>query len=329
MERGLTLNLARLFSKERNAVAPVARFGVRPDFPLPGFLANYLAMLTEDDRAAYYHVARDAYTFKGTVLDLGTFAGGTTAALAYGILNNERYRSEIQRLPLIHARDLYKADHAAILGLNWAYPDRHFKEGDDFLDVFVSRLGPLMSLIDVKQGDIMHENYLNEPPIEVLGLDLCKTRDINDHVVRTFFPHLMPGAHVLHQDFLHAWLPHIHVSMGYFADRFRVVHECHDGGTVVFEATAPIRLDEIDAFSAACSHDKSRWVELFDRCLSQLKTERSRMRCAPARALIIGEALGLKAAKKYADQVRGSLDEERTKELDQVISYIPQVSNVP
>ncbi len=305
----------------------IERFGVRPDFPVPGFVANYLAMLTEDDRAAYYHVARDAFTFSGTVFDLGTYAGGTTAALTLGILANRNFRTEICSLPVVHARDLFKADAAAPKGLNWVYPHRNFKMGDDFLDVFVERLKPVMHMIDVKQGDIRKEKYTLDRPIEILGLDLCKTRDITDYVVREFFPHLMVGAHVLHQDYLHAWLPHIHVSMGYFADKFRVVHECYEGGTVIFELTSPITPDDVDQFSRDCSDPANRhlWIEMFDRSIASLHSERSKMRCVPARVLLVGEVEGLKSSKTYFKSVKESLDDERLAEAKSVLAYVPKV----
>jgi hypothetical protein len=74
----------------------------------------------------------------------------------------------------------------------------------------------------VHQGDILESRWSGRP-IEILFLDVCITRDIWGHMLREYFPSLMPGVSlVVHQDWHHPFLPYLHVVQEFLADYFEV-----------------------------------------------------------------------------------------------------------
>ena len=95
--------------------------------------------------------------------------------------------------------------------------------GDDFYDIFEYQIGKYQEFVKPHRGDFMLEKW-NGSPIELLFIDLAKTKDLHDHIVEQFFPSLVPAQSlVMHQDFYFSWLPYIHTYMQYLSHRFEVV----------------------------------------------------------------------------------------------------------
>lgn len=295
---------------------------------LPGIVKNFGAMLSDEDRRVYFAIARDHYSFSGSIVDLGVYMGGTTAALMAGALNNPQYHAHKAPGTLVHAYDLFKLDWTGVEGANWYWPGNNYKEGDPILDIFKANLKPFVNSIAIHEGDIKNAEYRDDRHIEILGVDICKARDLTDAVIRIFFPRLEVGSFVIHQDYIHAWLPHIHVAMGFFADHFESVHECTDGETVVFRLTKPITRSDTERFSSECSDAPSqRWIQYFDEAMTRHIEPRTTVRLLPARALLIAEVHGVRAAETFAETVRDSLDDHGRKMLDEVLSYRRRVES--
>jgi hypothetical protein len=292
---------------------------------LPPFLREYPAMLDEDDKQLYFETARDDYTFSGSIVDLGVFLGGTTACLLLGALANMRLPHRLPD-PLVHVYDRFIADHGALPGLNWQQPAHKFhKEGDCFFDRFRAQLSGLFVFTNTHRGDIAEAVYSDDRHIEVLGVDICKARHLTDAVVRQFFIRLAPGSHVLHQDYIHEWLPHIMTAMGYFDDRFELIDECRTGCTVRYRMLKPITQADLAEFSETCLRSKKDWLPLFDLSVSRLKLPASRERMAPARTLLLAETQGISAAKEYAESARATFT--ISKHLDRVLEVMPTLSS--
>jgi len=222
------------------------------------------AMLTEGDRALYYHIARN-HQFNGSVVDAGCFVGGTTMSLVRGLQDNPLWvEHEEATQNLIRVYDLFEINEEYILGhLKEKYPDREFTMGGTFEHVFRANLGECESLLDVRSAQ----------PIEVLGVDLCKAINITDSVVREFFPRLLPQAFIIQQDFIHEFHPHIHLSMMRLADHFERYAEIHWGGSVAFRCVKPITPEIIiERFGEDAS-----WYEQVDRNVEMLRDLESKM----------------------------------------------------
>jgi hypothetical protein len=275
---------------------------------IPATVFNFPSMLSTDDKIVYYQTLRDLYTFSGAIVDLGAFMGATATAMLFGCFDNARWSADTVRRPLVHSFDLWKLNIGAAAYINHHYNEPRHQDGDDFLYAFqelvVSRFG---DLVLATQGDVASAPY-HGGPIEILSVDVCKSRSTTEAVFRRFMPLLMKGAYILQQDFVHPWHPYLHTAVGYFAERFEVVREMPEGSTVLYRLIEPIEVAEMQDFSRVTLLDKTQWLPLMDQAFAQLRTEQSRIALVPARALLIAEVEGLDAAEAYIARERRNVE---------------------
>jgi len=225
--------------------------------PIPKAVWDHPTMLSYDERALLYVLARDYVRGDGAIIDAGCFLGGSTIALAAGLAENPRAAGSrpIQTYDLFDVEATYKDDYPTLLD--------GIAVGASMRPRFEALLGPLLELVAVNAGDICQRRWSGEP-VEVLFIDICKSWAINDHVTREFFPALIPGhSVVVQQDLVHEWLPYLHITMGLFADSFALVDSVPFCSAVYLNTrTVPITAipnnlrDEIP---------DERKLELFDR----------------------------------------------------------------
>ena len=185
----------------------------------PGMLGHHEASLL-------HNLARDYYRGYGEIVDAGSFLGASSWCFTKGVEEN----SSIGRKPgRIHAYDLFQV---------WSEPggtDAQMAEWlrkaygievagyESTVGIYMQNLGALGRLVSVHQGDILKQSWSGRP-IELMFVDICKVRSIWQHVVRSFFPSLIPGVSlVIHQDWHHPWLPYLHVGQEALADYFEIV----------------------------------------------------------------------------------------------------------
>jgi hypothetical protein len=247
-------------------------------------LKNLPAMLTYGDKAIYFH-AGQTFTFRGSIVDGGCFAGGSTLALLEGLRRNPLMQSRnAETRGLIRVYDLFTVDDDYVLKhLRESYPDREFQPRTSFLPMFEENLRAEWEKLRVRVGDVTAIGYPDAEPIELFGVDFCKALPITDFVVRCFFPRLLSGALVLQRDFGHEYHPHIHLSMLRLADHFENYVELRSGGTFAYTCLKPITAAVVherfgsdaswftDAATNApllrrlieeCHYDENRWVFL-------------------------------------------------------------------
>ena len=166
---------------------------------------------------AAHVLARDYAGGKGAIVDAGCFLGGSTVALASGLAANRRARRwglRVQTYDLFEMHPSFRADYPELVA---------DIEGDSIRPRFEEVVGSLLAHVDVHAGDIRDRRWTGGP-VEVLFVDICKSWEINDHVVREFFPALIPGRGVvIQQDLIHEWLPYLTITMGLLADYFELV----------------------------------------------------------------------------------------------------------
>ena len=201
------------------------------------------AMLSDGDRAVYFHSGRH-WAGEGEIVDIGCFVGGSTQALLDGLASNAQYADRISQIRVF---DSFQIDTAHVR--DWI--ERHYEvpTGDEtgfrrYFDVnFVGR----EALIDVHEGDIAFAEYRQKTPIAFLGIGGCTSPAKIDNVVRQFFPYLIPGhSLVVHQDYVHAFHPYIHVSMELLNDCFEPAMEIDGGGSYVWRCTRRITPELIE-----------------------------------------------------------------------------------
>lgn len=170
------------------------------------------SLLTGQERQMCYWLAKEWYSGQGAVVDLGSFLGSSTVALAAGLADRA------DGLGHVHAYDLFKVSRdeetQRILGK---------KEGDSFLEDFRETIRGYEDRVSIHAGDIKQFPW-NGDPIEILFVDLAKSWEMNEYIVQAFYPYLIPGRSIIvHQDFGNSWNPWLPVSMGYLDGYFQII----------------------------------------------------------------------------------------------------------
>ncbi len=253
------------------------------------------------DEAFYLHwLAREYYQGLGEIIDGGPLLGGSTMALASGLEKNPRVLDKYNR---IHAYDIfvyhkYMARVASRAGLE-------LKEGDSLLPIFQSNTEKYEDFIEVTAGDFLQSQW-NGKPVEILFIDLAKSWELNNYVIKEFFGHLIPNQSIVaHQDYFHFHCYWIHLTMQHLSPYFKTVHAPH-GGTLAFmlRKEIPKELLTID-YSTYFSKQKS--IELMDAALAPWQGPRS-LRIMTTKVRLLTSLEEYDAANALVKEIRSSDD---------------------
>ena len=207
-----------------------------PSFPLPP------TMLTTAEVQLLHWLTSAAYTGRGEIVDAGCFLGGSSVALADGLRCNKRLQPQ-QKEKRITSYDLFVVDWYTC---QYFLPEK--REGEDFFDRFSQNIRPYEAYITAIKGDIRSIAW-GERPIEILFLDVAKQPDIHDIIVQRLFPHLIPGvSFVVQQDYVHEWLPWIHITMEHFTEYFAPRGYVRDA-SALYQLSKPLPPDQCANFS--------------------------------------------------------------------------------
>ncbi len=187
-------------------------------------------MLKKQELDHLFDLARTRFTGQGTIVDLGTWLGGSTVALCDGLKMNTDPRVKGHKL---HAFDLFVLN----AWLKKAYPLPELAaipEGGSFLPVFEQNLAPWSDLLETHAGDLTVFEWTHGP-VELVHVDIMKTWSLANAVLRLFFQELIPGVSiVLHQDFVHYNTVWIHLLMYRLKDHFEPIGQVPGTTTVEF-----------------------------------------------------------------------------------------------
>ena len=204
-------------------------------------------MIGDEERRALYWISRHWFAGRGEIVDAGAYIGASAFAIAAGASANPVVK---RRRPIIHSYDYFQAvDDYVIRSLRES--GHAVEPGGDYLDVFRGQTRRYRDLIEPHPGDFLTMQW--HAPIELLFIDIAKTPELNTHLIREFFPHLIPGhSLVIHQDFFHCWHPHIHITMEALEPYFEIIDGHIDFTSRLYRCTKAIpsaALEEAASFS--------------------------------------------------------------------------------
>jgi hypothetical protein len=281
---------------------------------LPDDVRSFPSMLYEPERALLFWLGR-RFRAQGAIVDAGCFLGGSTYALAAGLAAGGRGPRASERL--IHSYDLFRLD--ALTQAQYPRLTAGLEPGDSLRPSYERLLGPHLNRVEVHEGDIREMRW-SGGPIEILFLDLCKTWELNDHVLREFFPALIPHRSVvIQQDYVHEWLPHIPVSMGLLADALQQVAFVPPS-SVLYVPTRPIAREEIPSSLRTGLTDAAK-LELFDCACRRFSGEaKAVLECS--RAMLLLE-LGRHAEAAHAlNAVDGEISDRVASAAEETRSWL-------
>jgi hypothetical protein len=199
-------------------------------------------MLRPAERRLYLWLARDWASGAGAMVDLGCFAGGSTALLAEG-------QRQAGRAVPVHGYDTFTVSDR--FKDQFLYPAGvPAFDGEDMLPVARALLAPWADTVRLHPGRIEATGW-DGGPIEILAMDASKTAATADAMAAAFLPALVPGRGiVIQQDYLHWKQPWIGAQMALFGDCFAPVAYAPKD-TVVFRCLRVPGPDEIAAAATA------------------------------------------------------------------------------
>ena len=221
------------------------------------------SMIIPDEAQFLHYVAREHYKGDGAIVEFGPLAGGSTHALASGMVENSISAARKGR---IDSYDLWEFCE----GWDCLFPGRALRPGDDLKEIFVENLSAFHGQINPHKGDLSKQRW-SGGSIEIMFIDAAKTPALMAHIVDEFFPHLIPNRSlVVHQDYVSAQCPWIHIIVQHLREYF----ECMDspaGGSICVRLKKSIP-------SGLLAED------FFDK----LPVSQARRRLADAREMIVG-----------------------------------------
>jgi hypothetical protein len=267
-------------------------------------------MLGRVEGALLYFMARDYFKGFGEIIDAGAFLGASSYCLGKGLEDNAGLRSKSGRL---HAYDLFELwreqestdrfmayELKRIFGLN-------LSENESTLHLYMANLGVLARHIRIYRGDITLMNWCGRP-IEILFLDICKSRRIWQHILKTFYPSLIPGISVvIHQDYHHPLLPFIHVGQERLSPYFEIVEvKAEDSAAFKLVERIPERvLNEV----ALYEFDYFTEMKLMDSAIERLPGQNRHLRIAKAQLLRQNGRIA--EARILIDQLKQEVEEAK------------------
>ncbi len=139
------------------------------------------------------------YTGRGECVEIGAFAGGSTVAIAQGIYDSRHPRKlhvyDAFQFPKNELEEKYRK---RLLGIN----------GDSFRQAFDFYTRAFDFMLHVTEGDAAQAKWAYGP-IEFMHIDCSISQEFHEAVALAFYPHLLPGAVVAHQDFGYEKAPFI------------------------------------------------------------------------------------------------------------------------
>jgi hypothetical protein len=279
---------------------PLSALVRRPwrDATLPVDATGIPTMLSKDERRLLYGLARDYARGDAAIVDGGCFLGGSTAALLAGL----RDREERWTGPPVASYDLFRVEAYTMQKFFRNEPD--VGVGDSFRDRFDANVARFDVPHAVHEGDITRIGW-DGGPIDVLFLDVLKSWDINDAVLRDFFPALVPGRSVIvHQDYAGGYMPWIAITVELMRDSLVLLDWMEWGSHVYFverELPATLIQEGVSGLDAAAR------FELIDRAIARADGWVRGMLEVDRAALVVdrdGKEAGLAALGSIAERYR-------------------------
>jgi hypothetical protein len=261
---------------------------------MPDYLADVpTTMLARNEQAMLHWLARNMdLSGSGCIVDAGCVLGGSTLSLASGLHANLSIGSKDYR---IHTYDIFLAPND-VYSLGLIGNDR--KPGDTVLDIFSRNLGQYSRHVMVHSGDFI-EASPPKRPIDILFIDITKTRQLNSKVILEFFPLLIPGQSiVVQQDHNDHSCPWANATMEYLEKYFEVL--CDESSSRLFLYKKRIPWWVLRRAARLSLADEFKSIQ---RLVGRETAEVSRYFSAMTAAWTVLEKDGAEAAVRYLDSI--------------------------
>lgn len=196
-------------------------------------LSGQLLGMTSIEEQKFYEVtSKKLKTMSGAIVDLGCWMCSTTISLAKGLENKT-----IQNSEKIYAFDAFI--WSSYMDVYLPFVNKRYEVGDSFFMEAKNRIKPYEHYIDINKVDLTSYKW-GRGDIKLLLVDVMKNKELTSSIVKFFYPNLIEGSILIHQDFKHSSTPWIHIIQYRFRHHFQFTTEVEKGQTVAFRLVKPI-----------------------------------------------------------------------------------------
>jgi hypothetical protein len=201
---------------------------------IPPWFANFPTMMSLEEMRMLAWIAQ--FNPKGgTLIDLGPFLGGSTVAMAHGLM-------AARKTDKIHSFDFFEISEPHKHHFYYKRGYEYF-EGSDTVPVFNYLTNYFSELIIGHKGDVLKEKCPSNDP-SVVFIDLSKTWQLNDHLLVEFFTNMKAGCVIVQQDFIYFQYPWLCHTMKMLENKVEFLSNTEDH-SVVYGVHAPITRKDI------------------------------------------------------------------------------------
>lgn len=225
------------------------------------------------ERRLLFRLFANEWSGRGSVVELGPFLGGTTRAIAAGMLSNLR-RDPLSMLHTFDRFDLYYSASELRAMIQPMVTEGIFTvaEADDlcrdanFLRLFQAihtphEYGRLVQLhnspLPDRPDEIASSNSLDclgaETELSALFVDGCKSWASTQYALKSLLPRLPVGAPVIFQDF--GWYTCFWISAAVHALGDALTLSAYADSTYVFQLARPLTAEEVVQRFASTPHE--------------------------------------------------------------------------
>ncbi len=189
-----------------------------------------LGMTTIEEQSYFEWYAAHLYRNQGRIVELGCWLGSLTTSLLRGLEKNELVGPEDRLLDVydLFEWEAYMDDY--VRGTHW---EGRVQAGDDYRHLFEASMAAHLQRLRIIQADLATATWKGGP-IAMLLVDAMKSMPLAQNILTQFFPWVVTGGVVAHQDYLHPAVGWLQVSMYQLRDYFRPVLQVPNSDTVVF-----------------------------------------------------------------------------------------------
>ncbi len=234
----------------------------------PELLTVPVGMLGRQEAALFYYLARDWYSGRGTIVDAGSFLGKSAFHFGHGLRANPRFDPARHK---VHCFDNFLVNDGLTIDFIETELGQRLGLHQSTRPIFDWQVASVQDVLVVHEGDF-HVMPWQSQPVEILMVDIAKSPSLWRRVLEAFFRDLVPGVSiVVHQDYHHPWLPHIHVTMEWLAPYFEpCVTRADDTAAWLYVREIPA-----DVLARAVKDDftVAERLQLMDRAVERLPKE--------------------------------------------------------
>lgn len=234
-------------------------------------LKPLVGMTMAEERAYLQDYAKNEYSGRGEIVELGCWLGSSTIPLAMGLEKNPKDQAEGRR---IHVYDIFTW-HPAMEECAIGTPlEGKYEPGDNFIEEYLAAIRPWQDLIEVRAGDLTQIGWEGEKQIEFLFNDASKSWELANSILQNFYPALIPGVSLCaEQDFGHYYTSWVHLIRYRLREYFEPVCHVPFSGTVVFRYLKKVPADILQQSYSFNSFSEEEIEEAFNYSMGLVSRE--------------------------------------------------------